>query len=319
MMKAKYVSQLGMGEQSMKPPGVMKRAFMYSFVLEADHKKLQAVVDAQLNDQAGEEWQYRVVGSHVLVTFMNAAQMTSSSEAVGWLPDREWTAFAFVAVFKPGHILPDRFVLYPLLVVVDTSIAMATGREIWGWKKEVGKIEVPRTGDPARFCCEATLFSTLAVDTEGSVGPLLTIKQTAPWEEPQSTWSSQEEVARGLKDAFSKIWSMTTTLGGKLLDLHGSDHIAALSGHVVTLKQFRAAEDAKVACYQAVVESSLQVDHFYGGGLLLGDWSVEISDVESHALVSQLGMKTSSTTGLGIWLECQFSAPTGRVIWEAGR
>lgn len=314
MTTAPYISQLGMGEQCMNAPGVMKDAYLYSFVLDADREKMQDLVDRQLNAVAQDEFSYVVLGKHVIAAFMNAGKMTSGSESIGYLPDHEWTLFCLVAVFKKGHLLPERLVLYPLLVIVDTSIAMATGREIWGWKKEVGTVAVPRSGDPSSFVCQATLFESFNPQTEGKLAPLMTIEKQGVWNEPPSLWSTKEEALSGLGEQLIKTLLPTVLWGKKFLQIELASLISGLSVQVVNLKQFRDAEDQTGACYQALVESPLTIDSVDGGGVLWEDFQVTIADVASHALVKSLGMATSSKTSLALWLKCQFSAPLGRVV-----
>ena len=74
----------------------------------------------------------------------------------------------------------------------------------------------------------------------------------------------------------------------------------------VTLKQFRDAEYPDQACYQALVNSKISIDHFHEGGLmggphvlagdLSGGYRIKVHDYAEQRMVDTLGIQVDSTT-----------------------
>lgn len=322
--KPPYVSRLGQGQESMQPPGLMRGAKVYTFFLRSDHARLQSFIDAQLNRPQGSSprWEYRVLGDHVAVSFMNADSMTSASQEVGYLHDCECTFWVFLAVYEPGRWLPDRIVFYNPYVIVDTGIAMATGREIWGWHKEMGRIETPeKTGDPARFACQATLFETFSPKTEGRLATLIEVTGARPWEQPASLWQDAPGALHGIRSALERgpTTSIVRDALGELLSFSPLAHFLEPRVPMVNFKQFRDAADATRACYQAIIESPARVQRLRGGGLLTGPFEIAITRCESHQIVEQLGLEGYRVgTDLGIWVDMDFLAEAGHEVWVAG-
>ena len=116
----------------------------------------------------------------MLCTYLRSDFLTSTSEQVGTISDRE-CALWIVLVEKPRGLALPRIVFWMPYIVIDTSIGMATGREIWGFRKEIGPVTIPSAEqDPARFVAQATIFRTLQTDTRGRVEPLIRVERDAP-------------------------------------------------------------------------------------------------------------------------------------------
>ena len=114
-------------------------------------------------------------------------------------------------------------------------------------------------------------------------------------------------------------------IGGELAELT-EDVLANFFGKphlpVINLKQFRDAVDSTKACYQALVESPCQLDQWTGGGLLSGDFEIEITTCDSHQIVTDLGLgklgsgdSTVIRPLFGCWIQMNFSTLAGTIIW----
>ncbi|HXZ88606.1 MAG TPA: hypothetical protein VEF07_08530, partial [Candidatus Binataceae bacterium] len=104
--------------------------------------------------------------------------------------------------------------------------------------------------------------------------------------------------------------------------------------NLVNLKQFRDAEDADAACYQAIVNSRMDVDRYNGGGLLFnplwgdpsGGFYLRIYQEESQPIIEALGLEVaeeSTIAGkraatlrplLALWLDGDVSYGTGEAL-----
>ena len=86
----------------------------------------------------------------------------------------------------------------------------------------------------------------------------------------------------------------------------------------MVLKQFRAAGAPQSACFQAIVDSPIEMTRFIGGGLLWDTFSLEITNCESHAIVYDLlgykpapGTTTTLPVKFATWVTVDFQALSG--------
>ncbi len=316
-----YVDRYGHGEVTMLPPGNIIKAKIYAFVIEADSAKLQKLVDSQLNAPAKGAIDYRVIGGRTVATYLDAERLTSVPQKVGWVPDQEFALWIALAAVESGKV--DRLVFYNPYLVVDTSIAMATGREVWGFRKDVGRLWVPsRKEDDARFIASSTLFKTLDWNTEGEVQPLLTVHRDAKLGKSLTQeWTGIEHAFRGilalLHDGGSHATVFTREDEERLM-VDASEHLLAHEVPMANLKQFRDAADPTRACYQALIEGPATIHKLRGGGPLLGGWKARVTPCESHPLVEDLGLAgTEVPVEIGLWIDVDFTADLGREVWKA--
>ncbi|GMQ86256.1 MAG: hypothetical protein BMS9Abin07_1829 [Acidimicrobiia bacterium] len=307
-----YVPRLGHGEVALMPPGVIERATVVMFAAGVDESSLQAYVDLVLTDRGGPT--YHVASPTILFCFLDSPRLTSSRQPIGFVGDHE------VAVWVPlvernGSEL--RFVVWMPYIWVDTDIAMATGREVWGFPKTIGAYDPP-SGKGAPHVLSTRIFRTFDPETEGEEAELIRID---PASEPgASVWKDFEEAARGIGRALGvegtkKHFSFgdDLRLAVDLVEIAVSRKIP-----VVNLKQFRDAVDGTKACYQAIIDSNLELTGFHGGGPLLGDHRVTITPCASHQLIEDLGLPGPSFTArAGAWVTMDFLANPGTPVWSA--
>jgi hypothetical protein len=110
----------------------------------------------------------------------------------------------------------------------------------------------------------------------------------------------------------------------------------------VTLKQFRDAAEPRYACYQALVNSKITVDHYYdvgllgGPNLLVGDLSggftLDIHEYPEQPIVQTLGIEVEKRTSddrkppiatlkpvLPFWMSCDLRYDTGTTVAWRGK
>ncbi len=313
-----YVSSVGHGEQVMAPPGLVKKGRLYAFAVPADRGQLSAFARRYLAEPTGGALDFSAVVPFVLCTYLRSDFLTSTSEQVGTISDRE-CALWIVLVEKPRGLALPRIVFWMPYIVIDTSIGMATGREIWGFRKEIGPVTIPSAEqDPARFVAQATIFRTLQTDTRGRVEPLIRVERDAPLGPLERAWETVEDIG---------LYFAERLLGGLAGWASAVRRHSGISGwapafqptiNTVNLKQFRDAADPNRACYQSVVSSPLQITKIHGGGPLLGDYWLRISRCESHQIVADLGLPGEETkVAFGAWLEVDMLALAGTELWRA--
>lgn len=282
-----YISRIGRGEQAMPFPGVMNDADMTVFVLKGDKAASQALVDRYLNGPCRTPGKYEVDTDAVLVSFMDA-KMTSGGASVGWLPDKECAIWIGL---KSG----GRRLFWMPYIVVDTSIAMVTGREIWGFAKELGRMQL----SPTSWTAFATTFDPLDTTTEGAEGAVVVAREVAP---------------AGLIGGI--VHTLTGFLGaaaGHLVD----ELFGVPEPLVVNLKQLRDATVPGKACYQSIVESRFRIDDFKTASVLTGTYEVRFPPHASHTIASDLGLHRVNTPSAVFTLKMDFTALPGTEVWRS--
>jgi uncharacterized protein with NAD-binding domain and iron-sulfur cluster len=312
-----YVSGLGHGEQCIEPPGVTRGGHLYVFPLPARWDRVQQTVNTLLNRPAGGAVTYHALPC-VLLLFLDAPELTSTTETMGYIPDQE-CAFC-VPLVRMTNEGPKTAFWMPYLFI-NSSLGMVTGREVWGFQKQIATLEFPEVAAPrSRFVANATIFPTLAPQTLGQVRPIVTVegpplagRDQLPWKHPEHL----DEAIRGaLAGGIGK--ALAAPIDG-LLDV--ASCFSLLDMNLVNLKQFRDAVDPTRACYQAIVEGPLRLDAmtFGGGGFLGGGYKLSITPCESHRIVEDLGLAGHEIEihPLAFYANIGFSALPGRIVWQA--
>jgi hypothetical protein len=163
-------------------------------------------------------------------------------------------------------------------VFIDYSIGMATGREVWGWPKVGATIRMPWDDGQGPFCeCTTLIFREFDPQREGKIEPLLSVVSAAAANPGPSQWNSPGDAVQALAGG----------LAGELAE-------AALAlglmpaVPVVQLKQFPDSANPSQACYQALVNSPCQLTAFTGGGVLNGDYTIQVANCASHQIIGDL-------------------------------
>jgi uncharacterized protein with NAD-binding domain and iron-sulfur cluster len=314
-----YVSGLGHGEQSIEPPGVTRGGHLYVFPLPARWDRVQETVDTLLNRPSGGAVTYHALPC-VLLLFLDAPELTSTTETMGYIPDQE-CAFC-VPLVRMTQEGPKTAFWMPYLFI-NSSLGMVTGREVWGFQKQIASLEFPAADAPrSRFVANATIFPTLSPRTLGQVRPLVTVEgpplvrgDQLPWKHPEHL----DEAIRGaLEGGIGKALCAPLPIRGAL-DV--ASCFSLLDMNLVNLKQFRDAVDPTRACYQAIVEGPLRLDAmtFGGGGFLGAGYKLSITPCESHRIVEDLGLSGHEIDihPLAFYANIGFSALAGRIVWKA--
>ncbi len=317
MTESPYLSWLGHGAACLSPPGVFTDARATLFVIDADRAAMQSLADTLLNPAGRDQVRYEPLLPMAMISFMDIARCTSGTDVVGWLPGRECALWVPLIELHAGQPLRDRVVFWSPYIFIDYAIGMVTGREIWGWPKVLADISMP-TDDPTnpRYGCATTYFPTLSKDTRGVTGTLFQVTPNGGPDErnPEAMWRSVEDADDALRDAL---------LGGVRAGLRAAGSLLPC-GPCIALKQFRDASDPQSACYQAICDSPVEVTAFKGGGLLEGDFTLQVTTCESHAIVRDLtgrapGPETTTLPiKLAAWSLIDFKALSGGNIVVAG-
>ncbi len=320
MANAQYISDRGHGEISFSVPLMIRDVTAWGFLLKVESRPLQNFIDDQLN-RVTSAVRYEVPSlfgcALIFHAWLEAKHCTSTSEVIGWLPDRE-SAF-LVPVWQIRGRKRELKLWVPYLLINDQS-GMVTGREVWGYRKSLATIDVPaQPRDPLNLVARTTIFDRFDPATQGRLDVLLRVTAEKKAAREPSLWNTPVEAVRalssepGLEDCAELAQQMFPQL------------FRAPRIGVVNLKQFRDAVDSTRACYQAFVESPVVLQRWGGGGLLNQSVRIEITNCASHGIVQDLGL--GSPQGpvfevrplLAWWAQFDFSTAPGNVIWQALR
>lgn len=318
-MKPFYVERDG--ETVYRPPYEQRDTSLTGWLLRSDRPALQKILDRDLNLPSGGAVDYRPLTSTVLLSIANIRQIHSldaRDSQFGWIPEVDVCAWILTGAFKKEHGRDelDHLAWYVPYIWVDNPFAMATGRETVGYPKAIGWMQTPRDHrDPGPFWLDSLVLSPYSPTTEVTRERIFSIGR-----EPHEH-HNLEEWAGDAKDAFKAIAKLFFSLG----DIHCdwdffvSSFHNLLGGHMplVFLKQFRDSDTSTRACYQAIIEANATIKHFRRGGLLPGDWKLDLNQYDSLKIRDNLNLPASSVVEHGFWLDFTFSMDLGKEIWRA--
>jgi hypothetical protein len=281
-------------------------------VVPADQARLQALLQRVLNAAAPDSTRYRPLGSHVVLM---VGHIDSISSLAPGFDDRgfasEWQATltvpAVAGVEAGGIFLPKRIVTFLPYLLVDNSISLTGGREIYGLAKALGQF--PPSPPPADWrgheLAVKGFGGNFGAGEQAGWQDLLRVVPVdggAPDAGPE--WTSVEDVARHLVQwAGHEIGSDLARLGFRVpWEAVARTFVEAVPQ--VCLRQFRADDAPALASSRKVVEVHLQVDSLVGRRSPHG-WKVDLSALDSHPIGPDLGV-CAGEASLAFELEMDF-------------
>jgi hypothetical protein len=317
------------GEQTYSPPYMAQGAKLCSFLLQVDRKPLEALCDKYLNQPTGGLTNYQPVLPYVFLVFADIEREYSIQEPDrlrGWMPEMNVAFWILTASMKQiaGVQIPTHFAWFMPYIFVDNVLALISGREVFGFHKALGQFVLPP------FQKHADLF---AADTA-------TVDRFSP--QAKIAWNRLLEVHRvdrvdrsdenpylqrwqNLSEASSQIGQLLARQTGGILGPTWERMMSLLkmfnfsTSQIVFLKQFRDVHDANLACYQAIVESSIEFYDFRSGGFLAGDYELTLNHFDSHPIAEELGLTVGKQSVIAaFWFDFDFEIEPGVEIWKAG-
>jgi uncharacterized protein with NAD-binding domain and iron-sulfur cluster len=275
------------GDLIAQPP-IRLEVELYTFVLRADMEKLETLLAAHLG--LAPPLRYRPLAPWVT---LYAAQLHNHAEPFATVDEIDLGIWVPAVRVTPG---PKRVLAYTPYLWVDSGWALTSGREIFGFPKQIGRLTFPRAAnDAARFSAGAEVLPLRGALVEEQ--PIVSVERQGG--------GVIGEADRRLLDWTSIVGGLErVAAAGPLMPEYPLSSWAlvreALSTRglpMVFLKQVPDVSHERRACYQAIIESvvaivpgSLQV------GPLPGDFAVTFQRYESHRIVEMLGL---AATDLG--------------------
>ena len=238
----------------------------------------------------------------------------SESEMVVTLPVVAW-----------GEGLPS-IKFYPIVLCLDSSPAMISGREAFGFPKIMGQVDIGPNGGEAR--CEVTpklgqaktakncrLLALLRTDDPGEAADIGEHRSFA-----KSLAETVKEELFGeadpgfLDDLWRVDWGdlLIDTIFEKAIGMFGD---LTSSQEFVFLKQFRDVTNPAEACYRAVATSEMSFSNLTHLSREEGEWELVVPEFLSSDLLHRIGL-VSGKVGAPLRAKFQFDLSLGRKIWS---
>ena len=238
----------------------------------------------------------------------------SETEMVVTLPVLEWDNEGFPS-------LPS-MKFYPIVLCLDSGPALISGREVFGFPKIMGKIDMGADGGVVRteVCRELGEGIThrndllLALRREKADGPASTpdsfSKGLAEMVKDELLGEIDNSVLGHLLNLNPARKVVNFTLGG-VVDLFSGLEIGQ---KFVFLKQFRDVANPRFACHRSVAECELEFSGLTKLSRESGDWELEVPDWHSSRLLKRIGVE-SGPIGAPLRSEFQFDLSLGKTLW----
>jgi hypothetical protein len=169
------------GRQVWRPPYSARSAELFGFVLEADRDDIDDLLHRDLVEPAGGAVDYRCAHASIVVAFA-AIERLSSGDARdrlrGFISELEVSVWCLVADVLAG----DRLLWYMPYVFVDSGQASASGREVFGYPKQVGVFApgfLEPLADGGTTTVEALAIDPFGEDQPAALLPMVSARRAA--------------------------------------------------------------------------------------------------------------------------------------------
>jgi len=287
------------------PPYDFLGVTMRVFPLQADLRRLEEFCDSYLNLMPPEIACFRPSAPIVLLVLVDYGKMVSEVREIGWVSQRE-TGFIVPVTWMREMDGEEVFVDWASVapyIFVDQPMSVTTGREIYGWPKEMGWFEPGvdtwtdvRNVESFRFRLSTkvhphlppvpgqgirTLFTirqgplprlfTWPPSAESALNPLRTVSNLLGSSERLMTYAASlmSSALRSGPGSWGATARAALEMTGAVWPLAGTTDLPRPMANTINLKQFRDALDPRALSYQALT-SSRMTGLRYGTSSLMG-------------------------------------------------
>jgi hypothetical protein len=263
--------------------GVSVRAYAF----EADWLALKATCDRYLNRPDRPDV-YLPLGGLALLTMLNIDRVTAGDPALGYMHEID-CAFQFpVLRFVGGWPIPVEVGTFMPYLWVDSHWPVITGREVLGFRKEMGTSFTNADDSQAASAADLQHVDCWVVPRRGNKLAVKRIVAVDPASLAQQTTNPWQDAAAALGEVITAL-SPLAPLGSGFLGSILSG--LTLKAPAVFLKQFRDETDPTLACYQRVVLADCAIPAAsVGGGMLPGKPEITLESFDSHPVALELGL-----------------------------
>ena len=165
------------GEIACRHPADALQSRLYGFVLDADPDLLAAYCDRLFNRPTLGDEDWEPMGSELLLNFVDIPTMGSTDpldRRLGVCHERE-AAISFPVIDRRR----DRFAWAIPYMFVDSALALAGGREVYGFPKQMGTLQIPvGKKTPSELSINTVTLEKYARDSETKGYRVITVKRS---------------------------------------------------------------------------------------------------------------------------------------------
>ena len=297
------------------------------YVLPAPFAKLVALLDRYLNSVAGAGT-YFPLGGRIVACFAAMGKVEGAAPNLGWM--REIDVALFIPTVRLDQLVP-RIAFFAPYLFVDVPQAAATGREVHGYRKDIGTsfsavdtfadAWIPRASDLTHVDAWAVAAPGSRLRRERLIDLTAPAAGGAPvpWANQGAALDtlfdhmvgSVADVAAPLGPAFNLAGAALNAMLEPLLRNAFKAIVAGVSADVpiVFLRQFRDPRHSAQADIQQVVHAKTRLDlASLSGHQLPGPYQLTFHDMASHPFSSELGVPNGApvATSLTVEANCGF-------------
>ena len=318
------------GECVYCPPGVATGVRMYAFIVKGDALALAEMFDRYLNVPSDGAVQFEPAGELFVLNFTtlnHVGALTPPDVERGYFTESE------VAIWSLGYDrVSDTYATFVPYMVVDQGAAMAMGREVYGFPKQLGEVDMPPEAGPYdAFQLRVRGVQQWGADQRFDLHPLVDITQTdTDVPPPDDGFGSQLELVL----AMSKLAQEDPGLGSAVRlpgvgskdrrNASGPDMLDALelltdeTLPMVFLKQVRDGRMPLRACYQAVQRADFVVTAYRGATRLPGTYRIDIHDLANEPIRRDLGIPAGPLEPVDAFVvDFDFTLSVAEEIWRS--
>jgi hypothetical protein len=290
---------------------------LYSFVAMADIGALERLVDRVLTQPTLGAAEFRPLAPMVMLSIgdiVNVVPLTPPYDKYGSVNEAQVAVWVpVVQVTGSGAARKAKnFWMFTSYIWVDNPMSMATGREMYGWPKSMGKIQLPSATDGS------LLLKTYGLDfgpkNQPSYMDLLRMTPTANKVEKSLSGTTVGAFARAVVDRVKAEHKLDLT-DGLGVDVDLTDDAVDMALPEIYLKQIRSIECGTDAALQQLCDSHAGIEKVSFEELPTS-YALTILPVASHPLATDLGIADQEIK-VGFKIEMNFRQDVGRVLWDA--
>lgn len=309
------------GWQIYNPPFHLDQTRCFGYWVKGDRQRLQSSLDAYLNAGLPDNIYYCALTGQVLAAVVDIGHLSCVNPPQcdeGWLEEVDFAFFALVVrLEKCGPLwLPRKLALAPLFLFVDNPLAVMGGREVFGYPKSQGKIQLPSPDGEMPLAITTYTLPTFTKQTQLKLEQIITIQADAPPAPPSTVWQSADEwlhalINHAVEGVAEVMLPEVETV------VKWAEHLSSSQVSFVFRKQFPDATNPLNACYSALIEAPLQVTAFRGGGIIAGPHTLNIANCASLQIAQFFGLPCEPIrVELAFHTDADFLVELGTVVHQ---
>jgi hypothetical protein len=293
-------------------PYVQTTGWLHTFCLDGDPAKIDAWLHRQFHETTDGALAFKAVSHKLFLSFAHFGSVRANAPEDrdrGVIPENDAALWALA--HRAGSFSPQLYWV-PLFVFVDAGSAMSTGREVYGFPKQMARFEMPDTPPPGdgAFRVETVVMDPFAPDTVARMAPIFEARPTRPAaaQTHADVGAEMGHLLQGVLHRLEPGW-LKTALGGRSL-------LFDLPVSMLFLKQFPDTADPTRACFQSIVEAKARTTRLRGAGWTAQGFDLTVTSYDSHPFAESLGIASGPQhVGAAMWADFDFVMELGTDIW----